>query len=91
MTNFQVNVVTKAETILNTDQATAVNLPGIEGGFTVLANHTPLVALLGAGEVIVTEQSGENHRYTISRGTVETSRNVANILIDLAETPAQAS
>ena len=84
MTNFQVNVVTKAETVLKTDQATSVNLPGIQGGFTILANHTPLVALLGAGEVVVTEQSGENHRYQISRGTVETSRNIANILVDIA-------
>ena len=84
MTNFKVSVVTKAETVLHTEQATSVALPGVQGGFTILANHTPLVALLGAGEVIVTEQNGENHQYKISRGTVETSRNTANILVDLA-------
>ena len=87
MTNFQVNVVTKAETVLQTDQATSVNLPGMQGGFTILANHTPLVALLGAGEVVITEQNGESHRFKISRGTVETSRNTANILVDVASNP----
>jgi len=84
MNTFKVTVITKAETVLTTENATSVALPGASGGFVVLAHHTPLVALLKAGEVVVTEANGENHRYTITRGTLETSRNCANVLVDLA-------
>ena len=51
--------ILSAERNLYTGEAEAVTLPGIDGSFTVLEHHAPLIAGLKQGTVRYTRPGGE--------------------------------
>ena len=61
-------------------EVVSVELPGVDGDMTVLADHTALVSPLRAGTVTVHKTDGEE-RYDITEGTLEISQNHATVLI----------
>jgi F-type H+-transporting ATPase subunit epsilon len=75
--------------------ATAVELPAKNGYFEVLYGHAPLVAELGAGDVIVhggadiTDGSPDASRYNVSWGFVEVLPDRVTILASDALKPEE--
>ena len=57
---LQLDIVTP-ERLAYSDQVDSVQLPGIEGELGVLPHHTPLVSLLGVGELLF-RKGGQEER-----------------------------
>ena len=97
--NLRVRLVTP-ERILFEGSATAVELPSKSGAFEALYGHAPLMAELGAGDVIVhcaPESSSDvdkcgptgESRYNVSWGFVEVLPNRVTILASDALKPEE--
>ena len=65
--------------------ATSLQARGRDGYFGVLAHHTPLVAALRPGHLMVRDGSGRETWYEVGEGVIETAHNKVNILADHAE------
>jgi F-type H+-transporting ATPase subunit epsilon len=61
-----------------------VQIPGVEGYFGVLPGHTPLLALLGAGELWY-RQGQEKRYFMIAFGFAEVEPERVTILAEIAE------
>lgn len=61
-----------------------VQIPGVEGYFGVLPGHTPLLALLGTGEMWY-RQRGEVHYLSLAFGFAEVQPDRVTILAQIAE------
>jgi F-type H+-transporting ATPase subunit epsilon len=91
---LRVRLVTPERTMCETT-ATAVELPAKNGYFEVLYGHAPLVAELGAGDVIVhggsdiTDSSPDESRYFVSWGFVEVLPDRVTILATDALKPSE--
>jgi len=68
------------EKILLSTEAKAVIVPGKNGYFEMLDNHAPIVSLLDAGIIKVTNNKNEVQEINISFGSVEMSNNKVTIL-----------
>lgn len=73
-------VISKVDELLYEDEATSVNLPGMEGEFTVLAHHEPLISLLKKG-VIKVEKNEVQKKFEIKGGLCEVHKNQVTILV----------
>lgn len=62
-------------------EVTQVQVPGVDGDMTILANHEALISPLRAGKLIVTKSNGETETQEITAGTLEISDNHVIILI----------
>jgi len=76
--------VVSADRSLVNEQVDEVEVPGSEGYFGVLPGHTPLLALLGTGELWY-RQGTEIHYLAISNGFAEVQPDAVNILAQIAE------
>jgi F-type H+-transporting ATPase subunit epsilon len=91
---LRVRLVTP-ERILFEHTADSVDLPAKNGYFEVLYGHAPLVAELGAGDVIVhggsgdAEAAGGDSRYNVSWGFVEVLPDRVTILASDALKPEE--
>ena len=63
------------------DDAQMVIVPGAAGQLGILANHAPLVSLVDAGEVRITDAGGELHRFATSSGFLQVRGNKALLLV----------
>jgi len=63
------------------DEASMVMLPGVDGDFTVMAEHEAFVTPLRAGEVHVTAKDGEKRSFSIEQGVAEVSSNQVTVLL----------
>lgn len=61
--------------------AVSVTVPGIAGEMTILAQHSPLISPLRAGNITVKKQDGTTEVFTAEFGTLEISKNHATILL----------
>ncbi len=71
-------IVTPEKQIYSGD-VTYVKLPGSKGSFGVLKNHAPLISTLVAGEIKLTEDTGNEKIFEIQGGVAEILKN--NIII----------
>lgn len=63
-------------------EAESVTLPGVEGVFTVLANHEPFVSELKKGEARVRTAEGEVRTFPLHEaGVAEVSNNQVTVLL----------
>ena len=91
---IRVRLVTP-ERVMCEVHATAVELPSKSGYFEVLYGHAPLVAELGAGDVIIhggadiTDGSPDSSRYNVSWGFVEVLPDRVTILATDALKPEE--
>ena len=76
--------VVSADRSLVNEQVDEVEVPGSEGYFGVLPGHTPLLALLGTGELWY-RQGTEIHYLAICNGFAEVQPDAVNILAQIAE------
>ena len=73
------------ESVVYEDEIFQVSIPTAAGEITVLPNHIPLVSILQAGELKITDKDGEQP-FAISSGFLEIkSDNEIVILADSAE------
>jgi F-type H+-transporting ATPase subunit epsilon len=78
MTEFQIVVVTPEKTALE-QNAEMVTLPAIDGELGVMANHAPLIARLGFGEMRITSANTTTNYY-VDGGFAQIAENVVSVL-----------
>jgi len=83
MTKFKLKLIAPDGVKFETE-ASSASLPTRDGQITILPNHMPLIALLKAGEIILTVDSKE-HAMATEGGVVEINNNEVRILADTAE------
>jgi F-type H+-transporting ATPase subunit epsilon len=84
-THLQLQIVSADRSLVN-EQVDEVEIPGAEGYFGVLPGHTPLLALLGAGELWY-RQGQEKHYLIVAYGFAEVQPERVTILAQTAERP----
>jgi F-type H+-transporting ATPase subunit epsilon len=82
-TRIQLQIVSADRALVN-EQVDEVEIPGAEGYFGVLPGHSPLLALLGAGELWY-RQGQEKHYLSIAFGFAEVQPDRVTILAQIAE------
>src|SRR6476661_4041734 len=80
--------VVSADRSLVNEQVDEVEVPGSEGYFGVLPGHTPVLALLGAGELWY-RQGTEKHYLSMAFGFAEVQPDQVTILAQIAEFAAE--
>jgi F-type H+-transporting ATPase subunit epsilon len=80
--------IVSAERLVVDEEVDEVQVPGSEGYFGVLPGHTPLLALLGTGELWY--RRGQEKEYlSIAFGFAEVQPDAATILAQIAERSAE--
>src|SRR5689334_8029677 len=82
-TRFQLQIVSADRSLVN-ETVDEVEIPGADGYFGVLPGHTPLLAVLGAGELWY-RQGQERHYLAIAFGFAEVQPDRVTILAEIAE------
>lgn len=80
---FQLQIVSADRSLVN-ESVDEVEIPGSEGYFGVLPGHTPLLALLGTGELWY-RQGSQTHYLMIAGGFAEVQPERVTILAQIAE------
>ena len=81
--HIQLQIVSADRSLVN-ERVDEVEIPGADGYFGVLPGHTPLLALLGAGELWY-RQGQEKHYLAIALGFAEVLPDRVTILAEFAE------
>lgn len=58
-----------------------ITVPGVEGEFEVLDNHTPIVSSLAFGTILITTENKENINLNIASGFIEVLDNKVSLLV----------
>ena len=82
-TKIQLHIVSADRSLVN-ESVDEVEIPGAEGYFGVLPGHTPLLALLGAGELWY-RQGQEKHFFVMAFGFAEVQPDRVTILAEIVE------
>src|SRR6266853_2635665 len=82
-THLQLHIVSVDRSLVN-ETVDEVEIPGSDGYFGVLPGHTPLLAVLGAGELWY-RQGQEKHYFAIAFGFAEVQPDRVTILAEIAE------
>jgi F-type H+-transporting ATPase subunit epsilon len=82
-TKIQLQIVSADQSLVN-EVVDEVEIPGADGYFGVLPGHTPLLALLGAGELWY-RQGDVKHYFVIAFGFAEVQPDRVTILAQVAE------
>ena len=82
-TKIQLEIVAPDKSLVN-ETVDEVEIPGADGYFGVLPGHTPLLALLGAGELWY-RQGSEKHYLAIAFGFAEIQPDRVAILAQVGE------
>jgi F-type H+-transporting ATPase subunit epsilon len=85
-TQLHLQVVAADKSLVN-ETVDEVEIPAADGYFGVLPGHTPLLALLGTGEMWY-RRGGETHHLHISSGFAEVQPDAVTILAEIAERPS---
>jgi len=80
MADFHLSIITSQKAVFD-DEVTALTLPGVGGGFGILAHHAPIVAALKDGNVVIRKGNTEVKLH-IDSGFLEMSNNKATLLCD---------
>ena len=80
---FQLQIVSADRSIVN-ETVDEIQVPGAEGYFGVLPGHTPMLALIGTGELWY-RQGAEMHYVSLSGGFAEVQPDRVTILAQIAE------
>jgi len=82
-TSIQLQIVSADRSLVN-ERVDEVEIPGSDGYFGVLPGHTPLLAVLGAGELWY-RQGAAMHYLAIAFGFAEVQPDRVTILAQIAE------
>ncbi len=81
--SFQFELVSPEQLLLS-EAVTAVNVPGAEGYFTVMAHHAPVMTTLKPGVVVATLEGGEEQRIFVLGGFADVNENGFTLLAEHA-------
>ena len=85
-TAFHLQIYTQAKKVFDSDDVSQVVFPASDGSMGVLANHAPMLAMLGSGDVRVEmASSGDERAFQLAGGFFEVADNRATILADSFE------
>lgn len=70
------------ETCLYKGEAQSVTVPSMQGPFTMLEHHAPIVAILDKGKVVLTDLNNERHEFAITGGFCEQHDNLVIICVE---------
>lgn len=73
--------VISSYSVLFTGEAESVTLPGIQGSFTVLKNHAPLISVLVPGKVECLMADGERKSIEIKGGLADVVDNRISVCV----------
>ncbi len=76
---MHLEIVTPDKTIFE-GEASLVQLPGLDGSFEVLNNHTPMIAGLSKGKVKLIDDSKKELFFDINGGVLEVLQNKVLVL-----------
>jgi F-type H+-transporting ATPase subunit epsilon len=79
MQTFNLRILTPEQTLFE-GEVIATILPGVEGFFEILAHHAPLIAMLKAGEVEITDKQGMKQFISIEESFFEFHQNKGILL-----------
>jgi len=79
---MKVEILTPEITVFSEENASLVQLPGIDGYFEILNNHAAMITVLGKGDAKIEDNNNEMHYFSIEGGVVEV---LANKVLVLAE------
>jgi F-type H+-transporting ATPase subunit epsilon len=82
-THLRLQIVSADKSLVN-ETVDEVEIPGADGYFGVLPGHTPLLALLGAGEMWY-RRGPDVHHLVIAFGFAEVQPDAVTILAQIAE------
>ena len=80
MADFQLEIYTQEKQVLD-EKVTSLVAPGADGYVGVMANHAPLLATLGKGNLTV-RTGNQQRKFKVSGGFLEVHANHATILAD---------
>lgn len=80
---FKLELVSPERVVLAADDAQQVQLPGVDGDFTVLAGHAPVISLLRPGVLDIALASGKK-RVFVKGGFVEVDPTHVTVLAQMA-------
>ena len=67
--------IISSHSVLYSGEADSVTLPGVNGSFTVLRNHAPLISVLVAGKVSCRLSDGSEKEIEVKGGLVDVADN----------------
>jgi len=76
-----VNVVAKDQSVWS-GPAKVVSAPAADGEIGILAGHTPILSVLNAGHVRVTDLDGNKQDFVIDGGFLSVDDNVVTVVAD---------
>lgn len=76
---MNLNIITPDKSIFK-DEASLVQLPGVDGSFEILENHAPLISALKKGKLKVIKKDKTEVFFEINGGIVEVLNNKVLIL-----------
>lgn len=79
------------ERLLLSGEASEVSIPGAEGYFTVMANHSPMMTTIRPGIVSVKRADGQDARYVVLGGFADVTPKGCTILAERAAPVADVS
>ena len=79
---MKVEIISPSDTLFE-GEASSVTVPSKKGAFTLLEHHAPIVAILEAGKVSLTDDKGEHHEFAIKGGFTENHDNHLTICVEL--------
>lgn len=81
--DFTIEIITPTRQ-MDMGTATYLRLPGVNGLFGVMKNHTTALISLGVGEIKI-ENSGDNEYLATSGGVLDFKNNKAQLLLETVE------
>jgi len=76
------------ERLAYSDTVDSVQLPGVEGELGVLPHHTPLVSMLGLGELRI-RKDGEIETFAIAGGFLQVRPDKVVVMAEMADMAAE--
>jgi F-type H+-transporting ATPase subunit epsilon len=82
--NFAFELVSPERLLLASSDVTEVSVPGTEGYFTVMANHSPVMSTIKPGIVTVKQSTGADMKFVVLGGFADVTPAGCTILAENA-------
>ncbi len=82
--SFAFELVSPERLLLASNDVTEVNVPGTDGYFTVMANHSPVMSTIKPGIVTVKQSAGSDLKFVVLGGFADVTPAGCTILAESA-------
>ena len=74
------------ERLVTSERVDSVTIPGVEGDFGVLPNHSPVMAMIREGKLVV-ENDGAQRSFTLAGGFADVTPEGVTVLAEAISMP----